>query len=160
MRENRNGGTTKFGLSGDHELGFSGEVPMSPRAASEQMLMTPRTAMGKKDAKKASFISAPELHGEGPVAIASNGKVHASIGINGKLAIWQAKGVKEGQSLMPLCQVVLQLPPDLEAKAKAAEAKSKVRAAASIERAGGCEVHRAMRRSSAAFTAVLTHIAC
>ena len=52
--------------------------------------MTPRTAMGKKDAKKASFISAPELHGEGPVAIASNGKVHASIGINGKLALWDA----------------------------------------------------------------------
>ena len=111
VRENRGGGTTKFGLSGDHELGFSGDVPMSPRAASEQMLMTPRTAMGKKDAKKASFISAPELHGEGPVAIASNGKVHASIGINGKLALWDAE-----QSKL-LCQVTLQLPAELDKKA-------------------------------------------
>ena len=111
VREAREGATTKFGLSGDHELGFSGEVPMSPRAASEQMLMTPRTAMGKKDAKKASFVSAPELHGEGPVAIASNGKVHASIGINGKLALWDAEHSKL------LCQVTLQLPAELEKKA-------------------------------------------
>ena len=30
VRENRNGGTTKFGLSGDHELGFSGRRPDVP----------------------------------------------------------------------------------------------------------------------------------
>jgi len=59
---------------------------------------------------------AAELHGEGPVAIASTGDLHASIGVNGKLAIWQAKGVKEGDELQPLCQVILQLPPDIEAK--------------------------------------------
>ena len=61
---------------------------------------------------------AAELHGEGPVAIASTGDLHASIGVNGKLAIWQAKGVKEGDELQPLCQVILQLPPDIEAKVR------------------------------------------
>ena len=74
------------------------------------------------DARQPAHVTcapqAEDLHGDGPVAIASNGDIHASIGINGKLAIWQAKGVKEGQSLLPLCQVVLQLPPDIEAKAK------------------------------------------
>ena len=63
-------------------------------------------------------MQASEIHGEGPVAIATNGEIHASIGVNGKLAIWQASGVKEGQKLTPLCQVILQLPPDLDAKAK------------------------------------------
>ena len=87
------------GLSGEHELA-TGEIPMSPRAASEKVLLTPRTAMGKKDTKLAQFVSAPELHGEGPVAIASNGSVHASIGINGKLALWDAAGSKL------LCQVI------------------------------------------------------
>lgn len=97
------------GLSGEHELA-TGEIPMSPRAASEQILMTPRTAMGKKDTQRVQFTSAPELHGEGPVAIASNGEVHASIGVNGKLALWDAVGSKL------LCQVTLQLPADLEKK--------------------------------------------
>ena len=88
----------RMGLSGDHEL-ITGEIPMSPRATSEQILMTPRSAMGKKDTKRAQFVSAPELHGEGPVAIASNGEVHASIGVNGKLALWDAANSKL------LCQV-------------------------------------------------------
>lgn len=99
----------KMGLSGDHELA-TGEIPMSPRAATDQVLLTPRSAMGKKDTKRAQFVSAPELHGEGPVAIASNGEVHASIGVNGKLALWDAVGGKL------LCQVTLQLPADLEKK--------------------------------------------
>ena len=99
----------KMGLSGDHELA-TGEIPMSPRAASDQILLTPRSAMGKKDTKRAQFVSAPELHGEGPVAIASNGEVHASIGVNGKLALWDAVHGKL------LCQVTLQLPADLEKK--------------------------------------------
>ena len=98
-----------LGLSGDHELATS-DIPMSPRAASDQILMTPRTAMGMKDTKQAQFVSAPELHGEGPVAIASNGEVHASIGVNGKLALWDAAGGKL------LCQVTLQLPADIEKK--------------------------------------------
>ena len=99
----------KFGLSGDHELA-TGDIPMSPRAASEQVLMTPRTALGKSQTKRAQFVSAPELHGKGPVALASNGEIHASIGVNGKLAMWDAAGSKL------LCQVTLQLPADLEKK--------------------------------------------
>ena len=98
---------------GDHSL-ETGEMLASPRAASEAMLMTPRTALGKQDAKRVQFVSADSLHGEGPVAIASNGAVHASIGINGKLALWDAINSKL------LCQVTLQLPPELE---KAAETK-------------------------------------
>jgi len=115
VRKNREAGAA--GLSGDHALGVDG-IPMSPRAQSDAVLETPRTAMGRKDAVSGQFGSAEELHGDGPVAIASNGDIHASIGVNGKLAIWAAKGVKEGDSCLPLCQVVLQLPPDLEAKAK------------------------------------------
>ena len=88
----------KMGLSGDHELATA-DIPMSPRATTDQVLMTPRTAMGKKDTKRVQFVSAPDLHGEGPVAIASNGEVHASIGVNGKLALWDADGSKL------LCQV-------------------------------------------------------
>ena len=99
----------KFGLSGDHELA-TGDIPMSPRAQSDAVLMTPRTAMGKKDTKRAQFTSAEDLHGEGPVAIASNGEVHASIGVNGKLALWDAVNSKL------LCQVTLQLPSDLAKK--------------------------------------------
>jgi len=99
----------KQGLSGEHELA-TGEIPMSPRAASDQILMTPRTAMGKKDTKRVQFTSADELHGEGPVAIASNGTVHASIGVNGKLALWDATSSKL------MCQVTLQLPADLAKK--------------------------------------------
>jgi hypothetical protein len=111
----------KGGLAGEHELA-TGEIPMSPRAASDAVLLTPRTAMGKKDTQSAQFMSAPELHGEGPVAIASNGEVHASIGINGKLALWDAVGSKL------LCQVTLQLPAELEKKkdtAKQAELAAK-----------------------------------
>ena len=96
-------------LEGDHNL-ETGDIPMSPRATTDQILMTPRTAMGKRDTKRVQFVSAPELHGEGPVAIASNGETHASIGINGKLALWDATGSKL------LCQVTLQLPADLEKK--------------------------------------------
>ena len=43
--------------AGDHNL-ETGDIPMSPRAQSEAMLMTPRTAMGKKDAKRVQFVSA------------------------------------------------------------------------------------------------------
>jgi len=93
----------------------TGAIPMSPRAASDSVLVTPRTAMGKKDAVTAKFASAEDLHGVGPVSLATNGDVHASIGVNGKLAIWKAKG---GQLL---CQVTLQLPPDIEAKVKKME---------------------------------------
>jgi len=106
---------------GEQQLNL-GDIPMSPRASSEQMLLTPRTAMGKKDTKRAQFVSAQDLHGEGAVAIASNGEIHASIGINGKLALWDAAGSKL------LCQVTLQLPAELEkkeAKKKADELASK-----------------------------------
>ena len=139
------------GMSGEHKL-ETGDIPQSPRARTDSVLETPRTAMGRKEAvtgqygsvraqaKRSSAQSAPrharrlcnaptltrafprtqaaELHGEGPVAIASTGDLHASIGVNGKLAIWQAKGVKEGDELQPLCQVILQLPPDIEAKVR------------------------------------------
>jgi len=107
VRNERN--ANKGGLAGDHELA-TGEIPMSPRASSEAFLMTPRTAMGKKDTQRVQFTSASELHGEGPVAIASNGDVHASIGVNGKLALWDAVGSRL------LCQVTLQLPADLAKK--------------------------------------------
>ena len=99
----------KMGMAGEQSL-ETGEILMSPRATTDQVLMTPRTAMGKKDTKRVQFTSAPELHGEGPVAIASNGEVHASIGVNGKLALWDAASSKL------LCQVTLQLPADLEKK--------------------------------------------
>lgn len=79
--------------------------------------MTPRTAMGKKDTKRVQFVSAETLHGEGPVAIASNGVVHASIGVNGKLALWDAINSKL------LCQVTLQLPPELEKQAESKRAQ-------------------------------------
>ena len=79
--------------------------------------MTPRTAMGKKDTKRVQFVSAETLHGEGPVAIASNGVVHASIGVNGKLALWDAINSKL------LCQVTLQLPPELEKQAETKRAQ-------------------------------------
>lgn len=68
--------------------------------------------MGRKDALSAKFFQAEDYHGEGPVMLASNGTVHASTGINGKLCLWKA----DGGAL--LCQVSLQLPPDIEAKAK------------------------------------------
>jgi len=103
------------GMSGEHKL-ETGDIPQSPRARMDSVLETPRTAMGRKEAVTGQYGSAAELHGEGPVAIASTGDLHASIGVNGKLAIWQAKGVKEGDELQPLCQVILQLPPDIEAK--------------------------------------------
>ena len=127
------------GMSGEHKL-ETGDIPQSPRARTDSVLETPRTAMGRKEAvtgqygsvraqaKRSSAQSAPrharrlcnaptltrafprtqaaELHGEGPVAIASTGDLHASIGVNGKLAIWQAKNVKEGDELLPLCQVI------------------------------------------------------
>jgi len=68
--------------------------------------------MSKEAATRAQFVSASELHGEGAVAIASNGVTHASIGINGKLALWDAVGSKL------LCQVTLQLPAELQKKAE------------------------------------------
>lgn len=106
------------GLGGEFKL-ETGEIPMSPRAASERVLETPRTAMGRSDALSAKFFQAEDFHGEGPVMLASNGEVHASIGVNGKLCLWKAQG---GELL---CQVTLQLPPDLEAKAKKLEADKK-----------------------------------
>jgi hypothetical protein len=103
-----------------------------------QVLMTPRTAMGKKDTKRAQFVSAPELHGTGAVAIASNGKTHASIGVNGKLALWDAENSKL------LCQVTLQLPPEMEKhKNKAAELQAKPPKWVSFDCAGTClGIHR------------------
>jgi len=114
------------GMSGEHKL-ETGDIPQSPRARMDSVLETPRTAMGRKEAVTGQYGSAAELHGEGPVAIASTGDLHASIGVNGKLAIWQAKGVKEGDELQPLCQVILQLPPDIEAKAKKMDKDGKMK---------------------------------
>ena len=82
-------------------------IPESPRAHTDVMMETPRTAIRKDVAERAQFQSAPELHGKGPVALATNGTLHASIGTNGKLAVWHGRGTLQ-------CQVLLQLPVGLQ----------------------------------------------
>jgi len=95
----------QLSLAGDHEL-ETGEIMESPRAASEQVLMTPRTAVGQPEGQgilRGQFSSDPGQHGAGDVCICSSGATHASMGSNGQLFMWDASsGEKTGATTLAL----------------------------------------------------------
>ena len=80
-------------LQGDHELEMDGMIAESPRAATEQVLMTPRTAVGQPEGQgvlRSQCNSDPGQHGTSATCVASSGVLHASMGNNGQLFLWEA----------------------------------------------------------------------
>lgn len=81
-------------VQGDHELD-AGEIPMSPRAASEAMLLTPRTALAREHMQEQRHAGAT-FHGHGHVSIATTGSLTASLGSESVVWLWDNAGMQLG----------------------------------------------------------------
>ncbi|KAL1528335.1 hypothetical protein AB1Y20_009689 [Prymnesium parvum] len=93
-------------LQGDHEMALEGRLLESPRAASDRVLATPRTALGQPEGQQVLHHRAGGLaasHGAGVPLVCSNGRQHASAGSSGRVHLWEGGG----GALLAACDLAL-----------------------------------------------------